>query len=283
LNSDLQVVGKIENLASGEVLDSARFIGDRCYLVTFNQIDPLFVVDLSQPANPQVLGNLTIPGYSDFLQPYDATHLIGIGQDVNASIDAGKAEIPGDVYYTAVLGLKVSMFDVSDVANPKEISSIVIGDSGTTSEALTDPKAILFDASRNLLVLPVELYLATNSTPASSSGSSGEGSGPAVPVPLPMIPASTSTTQFLWQGVYIFNVDLTNGITIEGNVTQLDNASAFLANPSLALTSSYPWIDSQYFITRSLYIDNVLYTVSQSRVQLNSLSSFALLAEVDLD
>ena len=158
LDSNLQVVGKIENLASGEELHSARFIADRCYLVTFNQIDPLFVVDLTQPTNPMVLGNLTIPGYSDFLQPYDATHLIGIGQDVNASIDANKVETPGAVYYTAVLGLKISLFDVSNVANPKETSSIVIGDSGTTSEALTDPKAILFDASRNLLVLPVELY-----------------------------------------------------------------------------------------------------------------------------
>jgi uncharacterized secreted protein with C-terminal beta-propeller domain len=280
LNSDLQVVGKIENLASGETLDSARFIGDRCYLVTFNQIDPLFVVDLSNPTNPMVLGNLTIPGYSDFLQPYDATHLIGIGQDVNASIDANKVEIPGDVYYTAVLGLKVSLFDVSNVSSPKEISSIVIGDSGTTSEALTDPKAILFDASRNLLVLPVELYLASNSTAATVSTA---GTGTAVPAPAPMIPAGTSNPQFVWQGVYIFNVDLTNGITVEGNVTQLDNASAFLANPSLAITSSYPWIDSQYFITRSLYIGNVLYTVSQSRVQLNSLTNFALLAKVGLN
>jgi uncharacterized secreted protein with C-terminal beta-propeller domain len=280
LNSNLQVVGQIENLASGEVLDSARFIGDRCYLVTFNQIDPLFVLDLSQPTNPAVLGNLTIPGYSDFLQPYDATHLVGIGQDVNASIDANKVEIPGDVYYTAVLGLKVSLFDVSDVSNPKEISSIVIGDSGTTSEALTDPKAILFDASRNLLVLPVELYLANNSTSASSSAT---GTGTTAPVPAPMIPAGTSNPQFVWQGAYVFNVDLTNGITVEGNVTQLDNASAFLANPSLATTSSYPWIDSQYFITRSLYIGNVLYTVSQSRVQLNSLSNFALLAKVELN
>ena len=282
LDSNLQVVGKLENLASGEALHSARFIGDRCYLVTFNQIDPLFVVDLSQPASPQVLGNLTIPGYSDFLQPYDATHLIGIGQEVNASIDAGKAEIPGDVYYTAVQGLKVSLFDVSDVSNPTEISSIVIGDAGTTSEALTDPHAILFDATRNLLVLPVELYLATNST---SDSTAAQGNGAAVPVPAPMIPVDTSPTQFVWQGVYIFNVDLTNGITIEGNVTQIDNAAAYLANPSLAATSyyAYPWNDSQYFITRSLYINNVLYTISQSRVQLNSLSSFALLAEVDLD
>ena len=127
LDSNLNVVGQLQNLASGEDLHSARFIGDRCYLVTFNQIDPLFVVDLSNPTSPQVLGNLTIPGYSDFLQPYDATHLIGIGQDVNTSIGAGLAEITGDVYYTAVQGLKVSLFDVSDVANPTEISSVVIG------------------------------------------------------------------------------------------------------------------------------------------------------------
>ena len=284
LDSNLQVVGKIENLASGEQLHSARFIGDRCYLVTFNQIDPLFVVDLTQPTNPMVLGNLTIPGYSDFLQPYDATHLIGIGQDVNASIDANKIETPGDVYYTAVLGMKVSLFDVSDVANPKETSNIVIGDRGTTSEALTDPKAILFDASKNLLVLPVELYLSTNSTATASPGSTGTaGNGIAVPAPPPINPTNINYPQFVWQGVYIFNVDLTNGITIRGNVTQLDNASTYLANPSLASTGSYPWGEGQYFITRSLYIDNVLYTVSQNRVQLNSLSDFALLAKVDLN
>ncbi len=282
LDSNLKVMGKLENLASGEQLHSARFIADRCYLVTFNQIDPLFVVDLTQPTNPMVLGNLTIPGYSDFLQPYDATHLIGIGQDVNASIDANKVETPGDVYYTAVLGLKVSLFDVSDVANPKETSSIIIGDSGTTSEALTDPHAILFDASRNLLVLPVELYLSTNSTATASTGATGSASSGAA-VPAPMFPTTLSYPQFVWQGVYVFNVDLTNGITIRGNITQLDDASTYLANPSLAITGSYPWGESQYFITRSLYIDNVLYTISQNRVQLNSLSNYALLAKVELN
>ena len=190
-----------------------------------------------------VLGNLTIPGYSDFLQPYDATHLIGIGQDVNASIDANKVEIPGDVYYTAVLGLKVSLFDVSDVSNPKETSSIVIGDSGTTSEALTDPKAILFDASRNLLVLPVELYLSTNSTARIAKRHRYGKQWIASPSPSADDPNRYfNYPQFVWQGVYIFNVDLTNGITVKGNVTQLDNASTFLANPSLAITSSYPWV-----------------------------------------
>ena len=285
LDSNLQVVGRIENLASGEELHSARFIADRCYLVTFNQIDPLFVVDLTQPTNLMVLGNLTIPGYSNFLQPYDATHLIGIGQDVNASIDANKVETPGDVYYTAVLGLKVSLFDVSDVANPKETSGVVIGDSGTTSEALSDPKAILFDASKKLLVLPVELYLSTNITATTSPGATGTaGNGIAVPAPAPMMPPNNNYyPQFVWQGVYVFNVDLTNGITIRGNITQLDNASTYLANPSLSISGSYPWGENQYFIDRSLYIDNVLYTVSQGRVQLNSLSNFNLLAKVELN
>ena len=281
LDSNLNVVGQLQNLASGEDLHSARFIGDRCYLVTFNQIDPLFVVDLSDPTSPQVLGNLTIPGYSDFLQPYDATHLIGIGQDVNTSIGAGQAEIPGDVYYTAVQGLKVSLFDVSDVANPKEISSVVIGDSGTTSEALTDAHAILFDASTGLLVLPVELYLVTNSSSALPIVQGG-GTNVATPVNEPMIPAGTST-EFVWQGVYVFNVSLTNGITIQGNVTQLANATTYLTNPSLAPANDYPWADSSYFITRSLYINNVLYTVSQSEVQLNRLSDLTLLAEVNLN
>jgi hypothetical protein len=172
---------------------------------------------------------------------------------------------------------------VSDVANPKETSSIVIGDSGTTSEALTDPKAILFDASRNLLVLPVELYISTNSTATASSGATGTASsGASIPVPAPMIPAETNYPQFVWQGVYVFNVDLTKGITIQGNITQLDNAAAYLANPSLAAAGSYPWNESQYFITRSLYINNVIYTVSQNRVQLNNLGDLSLLSKVEL-
>jgi len=300
LNSDLNLVGKLENLAAGETLHAARFVGDRCYLDTFLQVDPLFVVDLSQPAKPQVLGNLTIPGYSDYLQPYDSTHLIGIGQDVNASIDADKIHEAGAVYYTAILGLKVSLFDVTDVANPKEMSSYVIGDRGTTSEALSDPKALLFDASRNLLVLPVDLYLVSNSTSsplpgtavpslapstASTNGSAttatASAASPAlVPMPAPMLPSETPYGQFAWQGVYIFHVDLKSGLTLQGNVTQLDY-SALTAQSSLGIP--YLYMNYNHFITRSIYIGNVLYTFSESRVQLNSLSDLSLIAQVDLN
>jgi inhibitor of cysteine peptidase len=278
LDANLNLVGKIENLASGENLHAARFMGDRCYLITFQQVDPLFVLDLSQPANPKVLGNLTIPGYSDFLQPYDATHLIGIGQDVNASIDADKVHTPGAVYYTAILGLKVSLFDVSDVTNPKEISKYVIGDRGTTSEALNNPKALLFDLTRNLLVLPVDLYLVDtkSSMPSNTPGID-------ISIAPPIASSDTAFGQFAWQGVYIFNVDLMHGLTLKGNVTQMDNAAALLTNPSLAAISSYQWINYDQFVTRSLYIGNTLYTFSQARVQLNSLDNFALIAKVDLN
>ena len=90
--------------------------------------------------------------------------------------------------------------------------------------------------------------------------------------------------QFAWQGVYVFDVTLTGGFVVRGNVTQIDNAEALLANPSLAIRSDYYYgIDDNQWITRALYIGNTLYTVSNSRVQLNSLDNFALIAKIDLN
>jgi len=271
LNSNLEIVGKIENLASGENLHAARFMGDRCYLVTFMNTDPLFVIDLSKPTNPQVLGNLTMPGYSDYLYPYDATHLIGLGKD---TVETGS----GFAWYQ---GLKLSLFDVSDVTAPKEVSRFIIGDRGTSSEALYDPKAFLFDPSRNLLVLPVELYLVNADTTPSPDGKE----------PTPVIPPSISSPtfvvgrigsgssssaygQFVWQGAYALNVDLTNGFTMKGNVTQIDYSSP---NPN-----GIYYYRNDYWITRALYIDNTLYTLSNSRVQLNDINSFDTLVKVEL-
>ena len=109
LNENLTVIGSLEGLANGENLQSVRFIGDRCYLVTFMRTDPLFVIDLSQPTNPTVLGELKIPGYSDYLHPYDETHLIGVGKE---AVDSNQGDF---AWYQ---GLKLSLFDVSNVNNP---------------------------------------------------------------------------------------------------------------------------------------------------------------------
>lgn len=114
LNENLEIVGKVEDLAPGEKIYSVRFMGNRAYMVTFVQTDPLFVIDLSDPTKPTVLGELKIPGYSKYLHPYDETHLIGIGEDTKV-VNYGY----GDQVTTD--GMKISLFDVTDPNNPKEM------------------------------------------------------------------------------------------------------------------------------------------------------------------
>jgi uncharacterized secreted protein with C-terminal beta-propeller domain len=283
LDMNLQTVGKLENLGTGENFHAARFMGNRCYLVTFQRTDPLFVIDLSQPNNPKLLGELIIPGYSDYLHPFDETHLIGLGKDAVAA----------EGNFAWYLGLKLSIFDVADVNNPKEIAKFNIGDRGTSSEALYEPKAFLFDNAKSLLVLPVDLYL-INQTATSIITGVPEKTLP----PVSTTSSSTSTTQpggigtgsnspstygqFVWQGVYIFKVSLANGFELRGNVTQMDNAAALMNDPALITRSSYQWVDYNHFITRSLYIENMLYTFSETRVQLNSLENFEQIARIEL-
>ena len=112
LNGELKVIGKIGGLARGETIKSCRFIGNTAYMVTFRQTDPLFVIDLSNPFAPEVKGQLKIPGFSEYLHPWDETHLIGIGPDGN---DAGTNR-----------NTKISLFDVSNPGSPKEVSKLVI-------------------------------------------------------------------------------------------------------------------------------------------------------------
>ncbi len=297
LDLNLNVVGKVENIGTGENFHAARFIGNRCYLVTFMTTDPLFVIDLSQPTNPTVLGELVMPGYSDYLHPYDETHLIGLGKE--ATVDSGGSM----AWYK---GLKLSLFDVSNVNAPTEIAKIEIGDRGTNSEALYNPKAFLFDKSRDLLVIPIELHLVNKN--ASTSGTFPEKMVPPTePRTMPTnasdlptkpdltTPAPTSAPrpgfdsgfpeygEFVWQGVYVFKVTLEGGFEVRGNITQIDDAEALLSDPSLPMRSSYQWNGYNQYITRALFIDDVLYTISNSRVQLNDLNSLALIAKVELD
>ena len=135
LDDDMQTVGRIEYIAPDERIYSSRFIGDRLYLVTFKRIDPFFVIDLSDPARPGILGMLKIPGFSDYLHPYDKNHIIGIGRETAENQWGG----------VSTEGLKLALFDVSDVNNPAMIDKVEIGVSGSDSEALRDHKAFLFD------------------------------------------------------------------------------------------------------------------------------------------
>ncbi|MCF7799193.1 beta-propeller domain-containing protein [Candidatus Woesearchaeota archaeon] len=144
LDDNLEIVGQLTGLAEGERIYSTRFVGDRLYMVTFRQIDPFFVIDLSNPQNPRSLGELKIPGFSRYLHPYDENHIIGIGREAT---DMGRTQ-----------GLKISLFDVSDVVNPKEVAKFVTQEKYASSIAEYEHKAFLFSKEKNLLVIPAYSY-----------------------------------------------------------------------------------------------------------------------------
>ena len=224
LNMTLDTVGKLEGLAPGERIYSARFMGNRAYLVTFMQIDPFFVIDLTNPTAPEVLGYLKIPGFSGYLHPYDENHVIGVGkQDSN---------------------VKLSLFDVTDVTNPIEAAPpYIVQASYSDTSVLYDHKAFLFDISKQLLALPISINEA-------------------------VWLEDTYYGMDYWQGEYVFTTSLTSGFTLKGNVTHQQ-------------TNVDHW-NSSYWIKRALYIDDVLYTVSDKKIKMNSLADLSLLKEVVL-
>lgn len=146
LDSNMKVVGKLEHLAEGESIYAARFLGDRAFLVTYRQVDPLFAIDLSDPTAPKSVGELKMPGFSSYLHPFDERHILGIGQETKAE---------GDNVRTS--GVKLALFDVSDLTRPTLVHDLVIGGQGSYSDALYDHKAVLFDANRHLLALPMSV------------------------------------------------------------------------------------------------------------------------------
>jgi hypothetical protein len=150
----LVIVGKAGGLGAGEQIYAVRFVGPVGYVETFRQTDPLYTLDLSDPAQPRVVGQLPLSGYSAYLYPIDATHLVGVGQSVNA--------------YGETAGTQISLFDTSDLAAPVRLAtySLQFGH----SEAEFDPHAFLYWPATRLLVLPVQLPYAAPVQPAPPGG-----------------------------------------------------------------------------------------------------------------
>jgi uncharacterized secreted protein with C-terminal beta-propeller domain len=132
----LERVGSVSGLGKGERIYAVRFMGDKGYVVTFRQIDPLYTLDLSVPTAPKVVGELKIPGYSAYLHPVGENRLLGIGRE-GASVQA-------------------SLFDVGNMAAPQRLAQLDFGPGATPVES--EPHAFLYWAKSNLAVMPLQTY-----------------------------------------------------------------------------------------------------------------------------
>lgn len=231
LDETLNIVGSLEKIAPDESIYSARFMGDKLYLVTFQRIDPFFVIDLSEDV-PKVLGALKIPGYSSYLHPYDENHIIGIGKETKESKWGG----------VETLGVKIALFDVSNVQSPKEVDVFTIGSTGTDSEILWEHKAFLFDKEKNVLSIPIWEQEQYNE-----------------PIPLEGEIIRPYPQPKIWRGFYVFGVNANDGISLKGKVEH----------------STDPNYYGYSYGSRSFYIDDALYTVTSGLMKINDLSDIS--------
>ena len=163
----LQTIDTIDGIGKpGEQLYAARFVGDRAYLVTFRVIDPLYVVDLSDQDNPSIAGELEIDGYSDYLHPIGNNLLLGIGKDAVPDDGSTDFSFTRGAWYQ---GVKLSLFDVSNISAPTEINSLIYGKRGSESEVLYDHHGISFlaatDTSPARYSLPIQVHATEPDSP----------------------------------------------------------------------------------------------------------------------
>jgi len=289
MDEGMKTVGKLEELAPGEKIYSTRFLGDRLYMVTYRQVDPLFVIGLEEPTNPKMLGKLKIPGFSNYLHPYDKTHIIGFGKDTEETKEG----------WVKLKGFKMAIFDVSDVNNPIQQFTESIGDQGTNSELLNNHKALLFDKDKNLLAFPISIIekIATNALDCAkyrystcpgmcqkrcipstcNVDSEGralcttdcEGAGSC-------IDPSYEQYNTTFVGAMVYTIDLQKGFALRGKVSHYSDAD-------IAKMGDYWPYQYEKNIQRILYMDDALYTISQGMVKANDINSIKELNSVKLD
>jgi len=222
LDMGMNKLDSIENLAEKETIRAVRFIKDKGYVVTFQNIDPLFVLDLSDPTNISVSGELKIPGFSTYLHPVSDTVLWGIAEDLTVKQVTENGQTWNSVER---FGVKISLFDVSDPAHPTEITALnILGPSGY-SEAQYNHKAIVLDDERDLVYIPFADYHYDSYT--CSTGEKGES---------------------------ICNYTYESGI----KVLQITETGVKLVK-TISVSSSY---DQNTWISRSVWVGNKLYLLS---------------------
>lgn len=233
-DKQMNTLGNLEGLAKGEQIYSVRFMGDKLYLVTFKQVDPFFVIDMKNPKQPTVLGYLKIPGYSSYLHPVDDTHILGFGNDVTLTSQNVRNA-----------GVKIAMFDVSDVKQPKQISNVIIGEAGTYTPLNYDHKALLYNGAKKYFGFPIEVVKQKKENNSNS----------------------WATTQTVFQGAYIYEIMPDFKLQLKGTVTHIPAGKEY----------AYEYNKN---IQRLLYIGDVIYTVSPESIYANRSSDMKLIQSV---
>jgi len=223
LDQNMNQISALTNIAPGENIYAVRFEGDTGYVVTYQQIDPLFVISFKDITKPVIQSALKVTGYSDYLQPLAGGYLLGVGKE---SVPASNGNFS---YY---LGLKISLFRAYENGSSVEVAKLDIGDRGTDSPVLSNHLAFTYDQTRNITVIPLTLYVV-------SGNQTYEGGIPAFGNPV-------------WQGVYIIRVNST-GLAVLGKVSQYPAGQNFgdYPNDSLSVDRSVIIGDYLYTISQS--------------------------------
>jgi uncharacterized secreted protein with C-terminal beta-propeller domain len=221
LNQNLSEVSALVDIAPGENIYAVRFVGELGYVVTYQQIDPLFVISFKDITKPVILSALKVTGYSDYLQPLAGGYLLGVGKE---SIPASAGN------YSFYLGLKVSLFKVYANGTSAQVSKLDVGDRGTDSPVLSDHLAFTYDPTKNITVIPLTLYLV-------SGNQTYQGGYPAFGNPV-------------WQGVYVIKWDPT-GLTVLGKVSQYPASQNYGDYPNDSLSIDRSVIIGDYLYTIS--------------------------------
>jgi len=235
--SALETVGVVDDVAPTEDIRSVRFLGDRGYVVTFKKTDPLFVFDLADPEHPEIVGELKIPGFSTYMHPLDADHLLAIGFE---------AADQGDFAYFQ--GLQLQVFDVSDPAVPTLAHKTTIGTRGSSSEAATNHLAFSFFTPRETLAVPVTVC----------EGTSGTGS-------------DYGTMTF--SGVQLYHVTTDSGFSLTGEVAHpyVDPYYESSGGSGVGEACNSWWTEAQSMVKRTVFMDDFVYSISERRIKVSDL------------
>lgn len=227
-------IGTVDNMGPSEDIRSVRFSGDKGYIVTFKKTDPLYVLDLSDPTDPKVTGELKIPGFSTYMHFMDETHLLTIGYD---------ADDHGNFAYFD--GIALSVFDVTDGTNPTLLHREVIGTRGTTSEAATNHLAFTWFASRNALALPMLVC---------EGGDDGQF-------------GQTMT----FNGLMVYHVTQEDGFQYLGGIPHEVPAQSEYDDYYSGGCSNW-WTQSNSTVVRSIFMDDWVFSIAMDEIRASAMS-----------